>query len=119
MADKILIEKASTRSSFGIDHNLKYLDFEGTVPNKLAMLREIAESLPEGKRKAVMKEIIEYFHAAFTEVLKDWHGLQEGSKLRNVVDDCVGSLIFKEKEIEILTEIITKMNNDKRRGSTD
>ena len=117
--DKSLIERASTRSSFGIDHNLKYLHFEGTIPNNLNMLREIANSLPEGKRKASMNEIIAYLNTAWTEVLKDWHGLQEGSKLRNVVDDLAGSLIFKEKEIAMLTEIVTRMTHDKRRGSTD
>ena len=119
MVDKTLIEKLSTRSSFGIDHNLKYLDFEGTVPNKLAMLQEIAESLPEGKRKASMKEIINYFQSSFQEVIKDFAGLQEGSRLRNTLEDAFGSLIAKEKEIETLTEIVTKMTHDKRRGSTD
>ena len=116
--DKVIIEKVSQRSSFGIDHNLKYLDFEGSVPNKLNALREIANSLPDGKRKATMNEIIEYFNASFTEVLKDWHGLQEASRLRNIVDDAIGSLVAKEKEIKDLTEII-QIRHDNRRGSTN
>jgi hypothetical protein len=82
------------------------------------MLREIANSIPDGKRKAAMNEIIEYFHAAFTEVLKDWHGLQEASRLRNIFDDVIGSLVAKEKEIKDLTEII-QIRHDNRRGSTN
>ena len=118
MDDK-LIDRVTTRKNFLKDHSMKYLDFEGTVPNKLAMLQEIAESLPEGKRKASMKEIINYFQSSFQEVIKDFAGLQEGSRLRNTLEDAFGSLIAKEKEIETLTEIVTKMTHDKRRGSTD
>lgn len=105
--DKVIIEKVSTREKFMVDHNLKYLEFEASVPNRLNMLREIAMSLPEGKRKAAMNEIIIYFETAFTEILKDFEGLQEGSKLRNTLEDAIGSLIAKEREIKLLTDIIS------------
>jgi hypothetical protein len=104
--DKVIIEKLITRKNFMKDHNLKYLEFTALVPNKLDMLREIAESLPEGKRKASMKEIIVWFNDAFTEVLKDYEGLQEGSQLRNTLEDAIGSLIAKENEIQMWTDII-------------
>ena len=104
--DAKLIDKVSQRPGFQIDHKLKYLEFTGLVPNKLGLLKEIAESLPEGKRKASIREIINYFENAFTEILKDYEGLQEGSQLRNVLEDAFGSLIAKEKEIQMLTDII-------------
>jgi len=116
--DKVIIEKVSKREKFMQDHNLKYLEFTVVVPNKLNMLREIAESLPDGKRKASMKEIITWLNEAFTEILKDYEGLQDGSQLRNTLEDAIGSLIAKEKEIKNLTEII-QIRHDNRRGSTN
>jgi len=106
--DAKIIERVSTRKNFLIDHNMKYLEFEASIPNNLNMLREIANSLPEGKRRASMNEIISYLHLAFTEVLKDFEGLQEGSRLRNTLEDAFGSLIAKEKEIEMWTDIVKK-----------
>ena len=118
MVDKVIIEKVSTRPNFLKDHNIKYLEFTALIPNRVAMLREIAQSLPEGKRKASLTEITEYFNEVFTEVLKDYEGLQEGSQLRNTLNNAIGSLIAKEKEIKVLTEII-QIRHDNRRGSTN
>lgn len=104
--DKVIIEKVSKRENFLKDHNLKYLEFTALLPNKLAMLQEVAESLPEGKRKASTKEIIRWLHEAFTEILKDYEGLQEGSNLRTSLEDAIGSLLAKENEIKMLTDIL-------------
>jgi len=104
--DAKLIDRIATRKTFLIDHNMKYLEFTASIPNNLNMLREIANSLPEGKRRASMTQIIEYINNAFTEVLKDFEGLQEGSHLRNALEDAIGSLVAKEKEIEMWTNIV-------------
>ena len=90
--DKELVEIVSRRKNFIKDHSLKYLEFEGMVPNRLGKLREIVESLPNGKQKATAIEIIDWVHSNFQEVVKDWQALQEGSKLRNVLEDYVGQI---------------------------
>jgi len=90
--DKKIVDMVSQRKDFLKDHSLKYLEFEALVPNKLGFLREIAESLPDGKRKASMIEIIEWIHKSFQEVLNDYQCLQEGSKLRNVLADHVATI---------------------------
>lgn len=103
--DKVTLHKLTTRPNFLKDHNLKYLEFTATVPANLTLLKEIAESLPHGKRKAQVTEIITYFHNAWQEVLKDYEALQEGSIARNTIEDLAGSLAMKENEIKTLTEL--------------
>ena len=105
--DKVIIEKVSTRPNFLKDHNLKYLEFAALCPNRLGKLREIVESLPQGKQRALAGEILEWLNVSFAEILKDYEGLQEGSQLRNTLEDAIGSLIVKEKEIETWMEILT------------
>ena len=89
--DKVIAEKVSRRETFMRDHRLKYLEFEALVPNKLARLREAIEALPNGENKSVSREIIFWIRDQFQEVLKDYHALQEGSQLRNVLDDHVAT----------------------------
>lgn len=113
--DKVIIEKLTSRPNYLKDHNLKYLEFKALSANRVGKLREIIESLPEGKQKALGREITDWLHQSFTEILKDYDGLQEGSQLRNTLEDAIGSLIFKEKEIELLTQTI----NDLRRRSSN
>jgi len=111
--DKVTLEKLSKRPNFLKDHNLKYLEFKALSQNRVGKLREIIESLPEGKQRALGREIVEWINTGFTEILKDYDGLQEGSHLRNALEDVTASLIFKEKEVELLTQIV----NDLRRRS--
>jgi len=99
--DKVIIEKLTTRPNYLKDHNLKYLEFKALVPNKVGKLAEIVESLPEGNQKATAKEIITWLQEAFAEVLKDYDGLQEGSELRNTLEDAIQWISAKDREIAI------------------
>jgi hypothetical protein len=103
--DKVIIEKLSNRENFLKDHNDKYLALEALLPNRVGKLREIVESLPNGERKALATEIIDWVHSVCQEVLKDWHGLQEGSKLRNALDDAVQSLRYEDHYAECMEYI--------------
>jgi len=96
MEDKVIIEKLSKRENFLKDHNSKYLALEALSGNRVGKLREIVESLPNGERKAIATEIIDWIDETLREVVKDWHGLQEGSKLRNALDDAVQSLRYED-----------------------
>lgn len=103
--DKVTLHQLTTRPNFLKDHNLKYLEFTATMPANLSILREIGESLPQGKRKDQINEIITYLHNSWQEVLKDYNALQEGSAARNLIEDMAGSLAAKENEIKALTEL--------------
>jgi hypothetical protein len=107
--DNVKLQKLVGRPNFLKDHNFKYLEFSVTITERLAILREIGESLPQGKRKASVTEIINYIQTTFNEVLKDYHALQEGSAARNEIEDMAASLIFKEREIAHLTDINKKL----------
>ena len=107
--DKKIVDMVSQRKDFLKDHSLKYLEFEALVPNKLGFLREIAESLPDGKRRGNMTEIIAYLQNSWQEVLKDYSALQEGSAARNLIEDLTGTLISKESEIKALTDLSQKL----------
>jgi len=57
--DKVTFHQLTTRPNYLKDHNLKYLEFTATIPANLSILKEIAESLPQGKRKEQINEIIQ------------------------------------------------------------
>jgi len=104
--DKVIIHKVTTRPNYLKDHNLKYLEFKALCPNRLGKLREIIESLPEGKQRATATEIITWLHESFTEVLKDYDGLQEGSELRNTLEDAIQWIQAKDREIAIYENLL-------------
>jgi hypothetical protein len=89
--DSKIVKMISDRPDFLKDNQLKYLEFEALVPNRLGKLREIVESLPQGKQKASAVEIIDWIHESFQRVVNDWACLQEGSKLRNILADHVAT----------------------------
>lgn len=107
--DSVTFHKLTTRPNFLKDHNFKYIEFTATIDKNLSILREIAESLPEGKRRGNMTEIIAYLQKSWQEVLKDYSALQEGSAARNLIEDLTGTLISKESEIKALTDLSQKL----------
>ncbi len=108
--DKVTVSKLMNRPNYLKDHNLKYLEMSSQLSNTLGKLREIAESLPNGSRKETMINAIAFIHNTFQEVLKDYDALQEGSVCRNALEDVVGMIKSKEREITLMTEIINKIN---------
>lgn len=90
--DNKIVDMISERPDFVKDNSLKYLEFEGLVPNRLGKLLEIVETLPQGKNKATAIEIIDWIHKSFQEVVNDYKCLQEGSKLRNILADHVANI---------------------------
>ena len=89
--DSKIVQMISERPDFLKDNQLKYLEFEGLVPNRLGKLLEIVESMPQGKQKATAIEIIDWVHESFQQVVNDWACLQEGSKLRNILAEHVAN----------------------------
>lgn len=90
--DNKIVDMITERPDFAKDNSLKYLEFEGLVPNRLGKLLEIVETLPHGKNKAIAIEIIDWIHKSFQEVVNDYKCLQEGSKLRNILADHVATI---------------------------
>lgn len=115
--DKVTLHKLMTRPNYLKDHNLKYLELQTTITSALGKLREIVESLPNGERKATGRACIETIHTVFSEVVKDYDALQEGSACRNLLEYLAGTVSAKEQECQKLLELsqnLTKRLNDKR-----
>jgi len=113
--DKVQIRKLITRPNYLKDHNGKYLALEATISRDLAQLREIVESLPQGERKALGRLSIDSIHTVFTEIVKDYDALQEGSACRNLLEDLAGTIERKENEcaqmLELTQNLTQKLKN--------
>lgn len=114
-------EKASlNKKDWSKDHKLKYIALQHTFAERVGKLREIIESLPQGKQKATATQIIDWLLLIFQDIMKDAKGLEEGSELRNIVANMTGYVSFKEQEANDYLEVIKSLSaklNDKSRGS--